>query len=48
MILDNSGKWINTIENNFDKISVENLSSGQYFLIINSNLGMTSKKLIVK
>lgn len=47
-ILDNSGKWISTIENNFDKISVENFSSGQYFLIIHSNLGLTSKKLIVK
>lgn len=47
-ILDNSGKWISTIENNFDKISVENLSSGQYFVIIHSNLGLTSKKLIVK
>lgn len=47
-ILDNSGKWISSIENNFEKISVENFSSGQYFIIIHSNFGLISKKLIVK
>jgi len=47
-ILDNTGKWIRTVENDYKKIFMGDLSTGQYLLVINSDIGSISKKVLKK
>ncbi|WP_127846786.1 T9SS type A sorting domain-containing protein [Psychroflexus aestuariivivens] len=47
-IFDSAGKKISKIEHNFDKINIQNLNSGLYFIQIETEKGKTVKQLLKK
>lgn len=46
-IIDNSGKWIRTIKENFNYINVSNLKAGTYLFVIQTNKGNKTEKIII-
>lgn len=47
-ILDNTGKWIKSVNDNFTHISVSDLSKGVYLFIIQTDKGNKTEKVIVE
>ena len=47
-ILDNSGKWIKSVKDNFTHISVSDLSKGVYLFVIQTDKGNKTEKVIVE
>lgn len=48
LILDITGKYLTTINSNFENISMKNYASGTYLFVIHTNKGSISNKIIVK
>lgn len=47
-IIDSTGKWIRTVEENFNYIDISNLSAGTYLFVIQTNKGNKTEKIIIK
>src|SRR5690606_23491763 len=47
-ILDNSGKWIKSVKDNFTHISVSDLSKGVYLFVIQTDKGNKTEKIIIE
>lgn len=47
-IIDNTGKFIRTVKENFNYINVSNLSAGTYLFVIQTNKGNKTEKVIIK
>lgn len=48
LILDVTGKYLTTIDSNFENISLKNYASGTYLFVIHTNKGSVTNKIIVK
>ncbi|PJR04563.1 T9SS type A sorting domain-containing protein [Avrilella dinanensis] len=47
-ILDNSGRWIKSVKDNFTHISVSDLSKGVYLFVIQTDKGNKTEKIIIE
>jgi len=47
-ILDSSGKWIRSVEENFNQIDISDLSKGIYLFVIQTDKGNKTEKIVVK
>ena len=47
-IIDNTGKWIRSVKENFNYINVSDLASGTYLFVIQTNKGNKVEKVIVQ
>jgi len=47
-ILDNSGKWIKSVKDNFSQIDVSSLSKGMYLFVIQTDKGNKTEKIVIK
>ncbi|WP_177762860.1 T9SS type A sorting domain-containing protein [Flavobacterium sp. I3-2] len=48
LILDVTGKYLETVASNFENISMKNFASGVYLFVIHTNKGSVTNKIIVK